>query len=105
MIGELSRRIHGTFHDSPNFVIGRNTLLQAGIAGHVIIEERGCEWHNDTLEHALERARRHLRLGTDRHHGGMIMDRLKERLVLREGQYWWPDWMRSALVWWRPGAT
>jgi len=32
----------------------------------------------------------------------MIMNLLKERLVFREGQYWWPDWMRSALVWWSP---
>ena len=104
VVGELSFRIHGTFHDSPNFIIGYNALLQAGIAGHVIMEERGREWHNDTLEDALERARRHLHLGSDRHHDGIIIDYLRERLVLRKGQYWWPDWMRSALIWWRPGG-
>jgi FkbM family methyltransferase len=104
VIGELSRRIHGTFHDSPNFIVGYNALLQVGIAGHVIMEERGRQWHNESLDDALERAKRHLRLSTNEH-DGMIMDLLKERLVLREGQYWWPDWMRSALVWWRPGTT
>jgi SAM-dependent methyltransferase len=103
VIGELSRRIHGTFHDSPNFIIGYNALLQAGIAGHVIMEERGRRWHNETLDDALARARRHLHLHTDEH-AGMIMDLLKERLVFRENQYGWPDWMRSALVWWRPGT-
>jgi SAM-dependent methyltransferase len=104
VIGELSRRIHGTFHDSPNFIVGYNALLQAGIAGHVILEERGRQWHNVTLEDALERAKRHLHLFTNEH-DGLIMDLLRERLVSREGQYWWPDWMRSALVWWRLGTT
>jgi len=104
VIGELSRRIHGTFHDSPNFIVGYNALLQAGIAGHVIMEERGRQWHNETLDDALERAKRHLRLSTNEY-DAMIMDLLKERLVRREGQYGWPDWMRSALVWWRPGTT
>jgi SAM-dependent methyltransferase len=104
VMGQLSRRIHGTFHDSPNFVVGYNALLQVGIAGHVIMEERGRPWHNETLDDALERAKRHLHLSTNGH-DGMIMDLLKERLEPREGQYWWPDWMRSALVWWRPGTT
>ena len=104
VIGELSRRIHGTFHDSPNFIVGYNALLQAGIAGHVIMEERGRQWHNESLDEALERAKRHLHLSSSGH-DSMIMGLLKERLVLREGQYWWPDWMRSALVWWRLGTT
>ena len=102
IIGELSRRIHGTFHDSPNFILGYNALLQMGIAGHVVMEEQGRQWHNETLEDALTRAKRRLHLHADKH-DGMIMDILEERLVLRDGRYWWPDGMRSALVWWRPG--
>jgi SAM-dependent methyltransferase len=101
VIGELSHHIYGTFHDSPNFIVGYNALLQAGIAGHVIMEEQGRRWHNETLDDALRRAKRHLRLFTSEH-DSMTMDLLKQRLVFREGQYWWPDWMRSALVWWRP---
>ncbi len=104
VIGELSRRIYGSFQDSPNFIVGYNALLQAGIAGHVIMEEQGRPWHNETLEEALARARRHLRLQTD-DRDGMMMDLLKERLALRDGEYWWPDWMRSALVWWRPARS
>jgi hypothetical protein len=102
IIGALSRRIHGTFHDSPNFIVGYNALLQMGIAGHVVMEEHGRHWHNQTLEEALSRARRHLYLDTDTH-DSLIMGMLKGRLVLRDGEYWWPDGMRSALVWWRPG--
>lgn len=102
IIGELSRRVHGTFHDSPNFIAGYNALLQMGIAGHVVMEEQGRPWHNKTLQDALSRAKRHLQLHADTH-DNMIMDILKERLVLRDGRYWWPDGMRSALVWWRTG--
>jgi len=68
------------------------------------MEERGRQWHNEILDGALERAKRHLHLSTNEH-DGLIMDLLKERLVFREGQYWWPDWMRSAFVWWRLGTT
>ena len=101
IIGELSRRIHGTFHDSPNFIVGYNALLQAGIAGHVVMEELGRPWHNETLGDALARAKRHMHLSADEH-DGLIMEILEKRLVLRDGQYWWPDWRRSALIWWHP---
>ncbi len=104
IIGELSRRIHGTFHDSPNFIVGYNALLQMGIAGHVVMEEHARPWHNQTLEEALSRAKRHLHLETDTH-DNLVMDMLKEHLVVRDGRYWWPDGMRSALVWWRPGRS
>ena len=101
VLGELSQRIHGCWHDSPNFLVGYNALLRAGIDGDVVMGETGRSWHDDTLEDALGRAKRHLRLHSGEHDGA-IMDVLKERLSLREGEYWWPDWMRSALIWWRP---
>jgi hypothetical protein len=101
VLGELSRRLHGCWHDSPNFRVGYNALLQAGIGGHVIMEETGRAWHDDTLEDALDRAKRHLRLQSEEHDAA-IMDVLKQRLSLRDSEYWWPDWMRSALIWWRP---
>jgi SAM-dependent methyltransferase len=101
VLGELSARIHGCWHDSPNFPVGYNALLQAGIVGHVIPEETGRVWHDGSLENARDRVKRHLRLGSDEHDGA-IMEALKERLSFRDGEYWWPDWMRSALVWWRP---
>ena len=103
VIGDLSRRIHGCWHDSPNFIVGYNALLQSGINGHVIMEESVRHWHNARLDEALERAKRHLRLHDERH-DGTIMDTLERRLVPRDGRYWWPDGMRSALVWWRPGS-
>jgi len=103
VIGGLSQRIHGCWHDSPNFIVGYNALLQAGIYPHVVMEESGRHWHNDTLEEALARAKRHLHLQGGEH-DEMIMKTLKERLTSRDGRCYWPDWMRSALAWWRPGT-
>jgi SAM-dependent methyltransferase len=103
VLGELSRRIHGCWHDSPNFIVGYNALLQAGIGGHVIMEETGRRWHNETLEDAMARAKRHLHLHSE-DHDGVVMDVLEERLTFQDSEYWWPDWMRSALIWWRPNA-
>ena len=103
VIGELFRRVHGSWHDSPNFIVGYNALLQAGISAHVVMEESGRRWHNETLEDALARAKRHLHLRSDEH-DNTIMATLKERLALWDGEYRWPDWMRSALIWWRPGS-
>lgn len=104
VIGELSRRLYGCWHDSPNFIVGYNALLQEGIGAHVIMEEAGRRWHNETLEDAMARAKRHLRLSSEEHDAG-IMDVLEKRLTLQDGEYWWPDWMRSALLWWRPDAS
>jgi len=101
VVGELSGRLYGCWHDSPNFIVGYNALLRAGIGCHVIMEETGRPWHDETLEAAMARAKRHLHLNSEQH-DGMIMDLLAERLTLQDGEYWWPDWMRSALIWWRP---
>jgi hypothetical protein len=101
VLGELSQRIYGCWHDSPNFLVGYNALLRAGISGHVVMEETGRFWRNDSLQDALGRVKHHLCLHTDEH-DGPIRDVLKRRLSLQDGQYWWPDWMRSALIWWRP---
>ena len=68
------------------------------------MEETGRRWHNETLEDAMARARRHLHLHSEEH-DGLIMHVLEERLAFQDGEFWWPDWMRSALIWWRPNAS
>jgi ubiquinone/menaquinone biosynthesis C-methylase UbiE len=101
LIGELSSRVHGCRHDSPNFVVGYNALLQAGIGGHVIMEETGRRWQDESLEDAVARAKRHLHLQSEEH-DGLVTRILEERLECRDGKLWWPDRMRSALIWWCP---
>lgn len=102
VIRELSRCIHGQPHDSPNFWVGYNVLYEMGIYANVVMEPFVRRWIDDSLDDALERARRHLRLGDSTTHDEVVRETLARRLTLRDGQYHWPDGMRSALAWWEP---
>ena len=99
---ELSGRIHGQPHDSPNFWVGYQLLYDLGIYANVVIEPLVRCWSNDNLDDALQRARHHLFLGGNTAHDDEIREVLERRLTFREGQYHWPDGMRSALLWWEP---
>jgi 2-polyprenyl-3-methyl-5-hydroxy-6-metoxy-1,4-benzoquinol methylase len=104
VMAELSRRLRGHPHDSPNFIVGYNALIVAGFCPNVMIERGLRPWHNATLEDAFQRVRRHLRLADD-NYDTVIRATLERRLVRRGGEYWWPDGMRSALIWWEPDTT
>ena len=100
IIGELSERVHGRWHDSPNFIVGYNLLLAAGFHPNVLMEPTAVRhWVDPTVEAAAARAKRHLRLEDDRHDTA-IREVLSRRLVLADGLWRWPDGMRSALIWW-----
>lgn len=99
VIGQLSRDIYGHMHDSPNFLIGYNILCEAGIVPNAMVEPSVRPWRSQDLDEALQRAKRHLRLGDNRYDAD-IRDLLARRLQFKDGVYWWPDGMRSALVWW-----
>jgi SAM-dependent methyltransferase len=99
-IGELSERIHGRWHDSPNFIVGYNLLLSAGFHPNVLMEPRPVRhWTDATQDEAVARARRHLHL-EDARHDSTVREVLSRRLPLVDGAYRWPDNMRSALIWW-----
>lgn len=105
VIGELSLRFRGQWHDSPNFIVGFNLLLSAGIYASVVMEKATVRrWSDKTLEDALERAKRHLGV-EDAHHDQAIMECLSQRLALADGAYQWPDGMRSALLYWDQDET
>ena len=100
VLGQLSRRIHGGWHDSPNFVIAHNLLREMGIHPDVLMEPTVRRWTDATFDGAVARAKHHLRLGDSTAHDEAIREALREGLELREGRWVWPDGMRSALVWW-----
>jgi len=102
IIQELSAKIHGTRHDSPNFIIGYNALYQMGIYANVIIEDFQHNWTDDTIDDAFRRAKRHLLVENTTSHDTLVRDTLKRRLELKDGKYRWPDSMTTALVWWEP---
>jgi SAM-dependent methyltransferase len=100
VIGELSERIRGSWHDSPNFIVGYNLLLSTGFYGNVLMEPRPLRhWTDPTLEKAVARAKRHLHL-EDASQDDAIREVLSRRLQFADGVYRWPDGMRSALIWW-----
>jgi SAM-dependent methyltransferase len=100
VIGELSERVHGRWHDSPNFIVGYNLLLVAGFHPNVLMEQKPVRhWADPTLDDAVARARRHLHL-TDTSQDATIREILSRRLRFAEDAYRWPDGMRSALIWW-----
>lgn len=103
VLGELSRAIRGHPYDSPNFVVGYNALLSAGIYPSVLMESTHRPWTNLILEGAFDRAKRHLRLPDDAH-DALIRETLARRLAYLDGLYYWPDGMRSALLWWKPST-
>ncbi len=100
VIGELAQRIHHRWHDSPNFIVAYNLLLASGRYPDVVMERNATRhWIDPSLEAAVTRAKRHLKL-TDTLHDQDIRELLSRRLTIGEGGYRWPDGMRSALVWW-----
>ena len=100
IIGELHRLIYGCFHDSPNAIIAYNALYSMGIYPDVKIEESIDRWVDNSIEEALVRAKRYLRLNYTTNFDTMVQDTLKRRLVRSHNSFCWPDGMRSALFRW-----
>jgi SAM-dependent methyltransferase len=97
-----AQKIWGQPHDSPNFVIAYNVLLQMGIYPNVLMENTGewGAWTSPTLEDAFLETKRKLGLGADSTYDAFLQDLLAERLTRCEDHYVWPPSMRSALVYW-----
>lgn len=101
IIGSLSELVRGEWHDSPNFIVGFNLLLEAGFHPRVLFEEQPVRvWNDPTVEDALARAKRHLHISDgswDAQFRAVLESRLRRT---GDGSYDWPDGMRSALCWW-----
>jgi 2-polyprenyl-3-methyl-5-hydroxy-6-metoxy-1,4-benzoquinol methylase len=100
---EAARHIWGQPLDSPNFTIAYNVLLQLGIFANVQMENTGL-WKprvSESLEEAMSSMRRFLGLGESADHDGYLTDLLRRRLTLKDGRYYWPPEVRSALIYWQ----
>lgn len=102
LITEACQHIWNQPHDSPNFTIAYNILLQMGISANVRFEESdrqhfiACDSPEDALQEIKERMGL---LGTNQH-DDYLCDLLKRRLMKQDGQYLWPGSRRSALIYW-----
>ncbi len=102
IMGELSEAVYGCWHDSPDAIIAYNALHSMGIYANVLVEEGIYKWVNSTFEEAFARAKRHLQLDNITKYDTLIQYTLRRRLTFSQGEFVWPDGMRSALLWWSP---
>ncbi|MCL5958460.1 MAG: class I SAM-dependent methyltransferase [Chloroflexi bacterium] len=101
VMGEIARRLWGHPHDSANFIVGYNILLDMGIYPNVQIEWPWKKhWTSATLDEALTNVKDRFGLIDADEHDTFLRQVLEDRLVYQDGQYVWPDGMRSALVYW-----
>ena len=102
LMAKAAMRIWGQPHDSPNFQVAYNAMLQMGLFPNVLMEDIGL-WRPSTsasLEEALAEVKRKFGLGTPSEHDVFLEELLSRRLTWRNGQYEWPSGVRSALVSW-----
>ena len=102
LMAELSMRIWGHPHDSPNFHLAYNALLQMDICPNVLMEDTGSRrpWTHDSLEDAVADVKRRFCLDGVKDHDEFIAEKLARDLTWEDGKYVWPRGVRSALVYW-----
>jgi SAM-dependent methyltransferase len=102
VMDEIAMKVWGQPYDSPNFQIGYNILLKMGIFANVIMEDAGLwkPWVNEGIDEAVIDVKRKLGLNDETCHDDFIAGILKRRLMLKDGKYFWPAGVRSALVYW-----
>jgi SAM-dependent methyltransferase len=104
LMSVAAKHIWGQPYDSPDYQVAFNALLQMGIFPNVLMEDTGLwdPWTSPGMEEAFSEAKRRLRLPEKSEHDGYLRDLLERKLTLRDGRYFWPKGIRSALVYWNP---
>jgi SAM-dependent methyltransferase len=101
VMAEATMHVRGHRHDSPDFQVGYNALLELGIFPDVVMEEGLWEpWRHASLEEALAEVKRRLGLPGAGGHDAFLAGLLERRLVPADDAYVWPRATRSALAHW-----
>ncbi len=102
VMAKAARHLWGHPHDSPNFQVAYNALLQLGIFANVLMEDSGLwdPWKSESLDVALGEVKRRLGLTGNDEHDAYLRALLEEQLTKVQGEYVWPRGVRSALVYW-----
>nr|WP_320131385.1 class I SAM-dependent methyltransferase [uncultured Holophaga sp.] len=102
VMAEISRKVLGQSHDSANFQVAYNALLQMGIFANVLMEDTGPwrSWSHGSLEEALLDVKKKLGLLHTGGHDASIREILERRLIMQEGRYTWPSGVQTALLHW-----
>ena len=107
LMARIAKRVWGHPHDSPNFQVAFNALIQMGIHANVLMETpiHWEPWTHDTIEAAVAEVAARFDLAQDSPHLPYIEEMLRAHLTRQEGGYVWPPGTRSALVYWQPDGT
>ncbi|MBI5301993.1 MAG: class I SAM-dependent methyltransferase [Chloroflexi bacterium] len=102
VMAEAAQHIWGHPHDSPNFQVAFNALLQMGIFPNVLMEDSGLwePWSNDSLADAVQQIKHRMGLDQIDQHDAFLLDLAQRRLTVVEGKYVWPPAVRTALLYW-----
>jgi SAM-dependent methyltransferase len=106
-LAQAALRIWGQPHDSPNFQVAYAAMLQMGLYPHVLMgkADQWDPWTNASFEEAMAETKRRFRLPSPSEHDVYLDDLLRSRLTYRDGQYYWPSEVRSALIYWEGSAN
>ena len=106
VMAEAAAHVWGHPHDSPNFIVAFNAVLEMGIYPNVLMGELDLwePWSHPTAEDALKEIKWRLDLVQDDRHDRFLADLLRRRLRCEDGRCMWPGGMRTALMYW-PGQA
>ena len=106
VMAEAATRVWGQPHDSPNFVVAHNALLQLGYLPNALVDPTPWgAWRGASLDAALADVKRRLAIVDDASHDAFLSDLLARRLTRVGEEYVWPASVCSALVWWEKGRA
>ncbi len=104
IMSQAAQLVWGQPHDSPNFQIIYNTLLQLGIIANVTPETPNG-WKpvfSDSISDALQKIKTRLNITQTKYDLALKDILTKELLPTPDGRYQWPQWGESALIHWKP---
>lgn len=101
LMAEACTHVWGHPHDAPHFVVAYNVLLEIGLCPNVLVDPTPWEpWTSPTLEDALVKMKRRLRVSDTTEHDEHLLGLLQRDLTLRCDMFHWPKAVRSVLVYW-----
>jgi len=102
IMARAAMHVWGQPHDSPNFQIAYNALLQIGIYPNVVMESpRGWRpWENKSFDEALAEVKSRLDIWDRNQYDEYLTALLEQELKEENGRVVWPAGNQSALVYW-----
>lgn len=102
MLSEAFMHIYHQPHDSPNFTIAYNILIQMGVYANVKIE-KSDKWFStksESFDEAFSNLKIRLGLHACSTYDDYLRDLLKRKLVEQDGYFYWLGGHQSALIYW-----